>query len=52
MTLDGRRARVVPAHRAYAVAMMEDAPITEEQKKRLTSALTSFGLQRANSKSS
>ena len=39
MTPDGRRARVVLAHRAYAAAMTEDYPLTEEQTERLTAAL-------------
>ena len=36
---DGRRARVVPRHRAYAAAMTEDASLTGEQAERLTGAL-------------
>ena len=39
MTPDGRRARVVPAHRAYAAAMTEDYPLTGEQTEHLTAAL-------------
>ena len=39
MTPDGTRLLVIPAHRAYAAAMTEDEPLTEEQSERLKAAL-------------
>ena len=35
MTPEGTRLLVIPAHRAYAAAMTEDEPLTEEQSERL-----------------
>ena len=40
MTLDGRRVRMVLAHRAHVAAMTEGEPFTAEQTERLTAALT------------
>ena len=39
MTPDGRRGRVVLAHRAHAAAMTEDAVLSEEQSERVTAGL-------------
>ena len=39
MSPDGRRARVVLAHRAQAAAMAEDAVLTKEQSERVAVAL-------------
>jgi hypothetical protein len=40
MTPNGERVMVVPAHRAYAVAMTEDDPLTAEESERLKAALS------------
>ena len=39
MIPEGRRGRVVLAHRAHAAAMAEDAVLTEEQSERVTASL-------------
>ena len=39
MTPEGTRLLVIPTHRAYAAAMTEDEPLTEEQSERLKAAL-------------
>ena len=39
MSPDGRRARVVLAHRAQAAALTDNAVLTEEQSERVSAAL-------------